>query len=133
MDNEDIDLSENDEPIVEEGEQQNIPQNVEPEQQVVQQNNRPICWFCLGDDNLPDLRICSCKGTQGFIHFECLRGLIRGRLQDPHRERCGVCKLPFNKDIIDIKYIYDERNQRPPLRGHLLEIMDNNFMWYIYF
>lgn len=80
-------------------------------------NTQKICRICLEDDDEEYISPCLCKGTQKYIHRECLN---RWRNMHPHdsekKNSCEICKYEFkfyNRDktdyskyLIKINYIY---------------------------
>eukprot|EP00039_Didymoeca_costata_P029127 m.23396 g.23396 ORF g.23396 m.23396 type:complete len:617 (-) comp7494_c0_seq4:292-2142(-) len=65
-------------------------------------SNEPVCRFCFVGENL--IAPCECKGSNEFVHLECLRKWQKSVLltQSTHPKYqteidkiCGVCQTPF--------------------------------------
>lgn len=63
-------------------------------------SDKPICNICRQEDipvNL--LTPCHCKGTIGFVHFECVKRWI----ETSGTDRCGSCKQQYRKLVVQKK------------------------------
>ena len=73
---------------------------------------KPTCRICLGDDyddKNPLINPCRCSGTMKYLHLECLRQLVKSKVQTTVNERvtvltfktleCDICKSPFPEHV----------------------------------
>ena len=74
---------------------------------------KPTCRICLSDDyddnNNPLINPCKCSGTMKYLHLECLRQLVKSKVQTTVNERvtvltfktleCDICKSPFPENV----------------------------------
>ena len=75
--------------------------------------DKPTCRICLSDDyddnSNPLINPCKCAGTMKYLHLECLRQLVKSKVQTTVHERvtvltfktleCDICKSPFPEHV----------------------------------
>ena len=63
-----------------------------------QVEDEKICRICFEEetDNNKLIRPCKCKGTQRYIHYNCLMTWIQLNITNPNkRDFCDICKYKF--------------------------------------
>lgn len=54
----------------------------------------PMCIFCRLEDNRKNMLLpCACKGTSGYVHFECLKMWI----ETSGNDKCKACRRTYCK------------------------------------
>lgn len=54
----------------------------------------PMCIFCRLEDNRKNMLLpCACKGTSGYVHFECLKTWI----ETSGNDKCKACRRTYCK------------------------------------
>ncbi|GIX64609.1 FHA domain protein, putative [Babesia caballi] len=79
-----------------------------------------MCRICLEDEELGPLIIpCKCKGSMGYVHLECIRTWVQGRLKVKDGEgksqfsyflrnlRCELCGVPY-PSYVDVDSVMTE-------------------------
>lgn len=88
----------------------------------------PICRFCLEDETKSSKLIspCDCKGSQRFVHVNCLNRWQLLSLKngcDRNGEECSVCKKKFDKPKDPfwkrvVRYVYVHLHKRRWFYGY---------------
>ena len=91
----------------------NLNENIIDTSEEVNNKKENMCRFCLDEED-PDTMIspCSCKGTQMWVHRDCLRNWRR-RFSPRHANAttCQLCKQPYDSGL-DVDIVRDERPRK---------------------
>ncbi|KAL9186608.1 hypothetical protein ACHAXT_005846 [Thalassiosira profunda] len=70
-------------------------------------SDNPVCWLCLADgpdeSGKPLRRDCSCRGSSGFAHFDCIVNYVKQKA-DPggvgnHWKNCHCCRQNYRGEL----------------------------------
>ena len=86
-----------------------------------------ICRICFEEETPTNklIRPCKCKGTQRYIHYDCLMTWIQLNITNPEkRDYCDVCKYKFKYNTEET-YIYDQNlNNQTTINNNNLQLED---------